>query len=87
MPKSFMTRVTVNNSIVFDYDAEFSLLDSMEENEVPVTYNCRGGYCGLCKVKLTQGKVTWVQDSLVSLQSEDVLTCCCVPDGPISIET
>ncbi|MCP4790889.1 MAG: 2Fe-2S iron-sulfur cluster binding domain-containing protein [Gammaproteobacteria bacterium] len=78
--------VTVNKTTVFDYDAEFSLLDSMEENQVPANYNCRGGYCGLCKIKLTQGQVTWVQDSLVSLDADEVLACCCVPDGPISIE-
>ena len=78
--------VTVNKTIVFDYDDEFSLLDSMEEHQVPVTYSCRGGYCGSCKVKLKQGKVIQVQDCLVPLQADEVLACCCVPDGPISIE-
>ena len=77
--------VTVNNQSEFSYDAEFSLLDSMEENAVPVTYNCRGGYCGQCKVQLQQGKVNWVQDSLVPLQDNEILACCCVPDGPISV--
>ena len=78
--------VTVNKTIVFDYDDEFSLLDSMEEHQVPVTYSCRGGYCGSCKVELKQGKVIAVQDSLVPLQANEILACCCVPDGPISIE-
>jgi ferredoxin len=50
-----------------------------------VTYNCRGGYCGRCKVQLTSGKVNWVQDSLVSLETDEILVCCCVPDGSISL--
>jgi ferredoxin len=83
---TYNPRVTVNEHTVFEYDAEFSLLDSMEENDVPMEYNCRGGYCGLCKLKLTAGKVVWVQDSLVPLNDGEVLACCCVPDGPISIE-
>ncbi|MGB2325853.1 MAG: 2Fe-2S iron-sulfur cluster-binding protein, partial [Pseudomonadales bacterium] len=49
-------------------------------------YSCRGGYCGSCKVKLTKGSVTLVQDSLVPLPEGEVLACCCVPHGPISIE-
>jgi ferredoxin len=79
-------KVIVNEHTVFDYDDEFSLLDSMEQHQVPVTYSCRGGYCGSCKIKLKRGNVIAVQDSLVPLQANEVLACCCVPDGPISIE-
>jgi len=77
--------VTVNDMQTFCYGEEFSLLDSMEEHQIPVSYNCRGGYCGSCKVKLTSGKVNWVQDSLVSLEPGEILACCCVPDGSISL--
>lgn len=44
-----------------------------------------GGYCGSCKVKLTAGKVKWVQDSLVPLEDDEILVCCCVPDGSIKL--
>jgi ferredoxin len=77
--------VTINEAQSFTYGEEFSLLDSMEEHQIPVTYNCRGGYCGHCKVQLTKGKVNWVQDSLVPLNKGEILVCCCVPDGPISL--
>ena len=79
--------VTINDMQSFAYGEEFSLLDSMEQHEIPVTYNCRGGYCGLCEVRLTAGKVKWVQDSLVSLEDEEILVCCCVPDGPVCLAT
>jgi ferredoxin len=77
--------VTVNDMQTFCYGEEFSLLDSMEEHQISVRYNCRGGYCGSSKVKLTSGKVNWVQDSLVSLEPGEILVCCCVPDGSISL--
>ena len=77
--------VTINKVQSFVYGEEFSLLDSMEEHQIPVNYNCRGGYCGRCKVQLTSGKVSWVQDSLVSLETDEILVCCCVPDGSISL--
>ncbi len=83
--QSMSSKVTVNDMQTFCYGEEFSLLDSMEEHQIPVSYNCRGGYCGSCKAKLTSGKVNWVQDSLVSLEPGEILVCCCVPDGSISL--
>jgi len=77
--------VTINEAQSFSYSEEFSLLDSMEEHQIPITYNCRGGYCGRCKVQLTKGEVSWVQDSLVPLEADEILVCCCVPNGPISL--
>ena len=77
--------VTVNEVQTFTYGEEFSLLDSMEEHQIRVNYSCRGGYCGSCKVKLTAGKVKWVQDSLVLLEDDEILVCCCVPDGSIKL--
>jgi ferredoxin len=85
VPQSMSSTVTINDMQIFSYGEEFSLLDSMEEHQIPVTYNCRGGYCGSCKVQLTSGKVNWVQDSLVSLEADEILVCCCVPDGSISL--
>ena len=77
--------VTINEAQSFAYGEEFSLLDSMEQHQIPITYNCRGGYCGRCKVQLTKGKVSWVQGSLVPLDEGEILVCCCVPDGSISL--
>ena len=79
--------VTINQHIVIDYKSEFSLLDCMEDHQIHVDYNCRGGYCGLCKLHLTTGQVIWVQDSLVTLEQDEILACSCVPNGDIAIET
>ncbi len=63
--------VTVNEVQTFTYGEEFSLLDIMEEHQIRVNYSCRGGYCGSCKVKLTAGKVKWVQDILVLFEDDE----------------
>jgi ferredoxin len=85
VPQSMSATVTINEVQSFAYGEEFSLLDSMEKQQIPMTYSCRGGYCGSCKVKLTAGKVSWVQDGLVPLEADEILVCCCVPDGSISL--
>ncbi len=83
---SGIPRIKVNNYHTFYYQYEFSLLDALEAQNIPAPYNCRGGYCGCCKVKLLEGSVDSVQDSLVDLKEGEILTCCCRPNSHIEIE-
>lgn len=83
---SGIPRIKVINYDTFFYQYEFSLLDALEAQEIPAPYNCRGGYCGCCKVRLLDGEVEYVQDSLVDLQGDEILTCCCRPKTHIEIE-
>lgn len=78
-------RIRVNDSLEFDYQQEFSLLDALEARAVPVLHSCRGGYCGCCKVRLSEGRVSWHLDSLVPLQDDEILCCCCTPLTAIAI--
>jgi len=54
---SGIPRIKVNNFSTFYYQYEYSLLDAMEAQEIPAPYNCRGGYCGCCRVRLIDGEV------------------------------
>ncbi|WP_372835951.1 class I ribonucleotide reductase maintenance protein YfaE [Pontibacterium sp.] len=83
---SGIPRIKVNNHHTFYYQYEFSLLDSLEAQEIDAPYSCRGGYCGCCKVRLLDGEVTQVQDALFDLQGDEILTCCCIPKTHIEIE-
>jgi ferredoxin len=65
-------RIKVNNHHTFYYQYETTLLDALEVQEIPAPYNCRGGYCGCCKVRLIEGDV--------------ILTCCCIPKTHIELE-
>lgn len=82
---SGIPRIKVDNYHTFYYQYEFSLLDALEAQNIPAPYNCRGGYCGCCKVKLIEGSVDYVQDSLVDLMEDEILTCCCRPREHIEI--
>ncbi len=83
---SGIPRIKVSNHHTFYYQYEFSLLDALEAQQIPAPYNCRGGYCGCCKVRLLDGDVEHVQDALVDCAEGEVLTCCCRPKGHIEIE-
>lgn len=83
---SGIPRIKVNHHHTFYYQYEFSLLDSLEAQEINAPYSCRGGYCGCCKVRLIDGEVEQVQDALFDVQGDEILTCCCVPKTHIEIE-
>ncbi|MBA4502348.1 class I ribonucleotide reductase maintenance protein YfaE [Marinobacterium marinum] len=82
---SGIPRIKVNNYHTFYYQYEFSLLDALEAQKIPAPYNCRGGYCGCCKLKLLEGEVDYVQDSLVDLKEGEILACCCRPRSHIEV--
>ncbi|GGO83155.1 hypothetical protein GCM10011348_26230 [Marinobacterium nitratireducens] len=83
---SGIPRIKVNNYHTFYYQYEFSLLDALEAQEIPAPFNCRGGYCGCCKVRLLDGEVEMVQDSLFDLPEGEILTCCTKPKTHIEIQ-
>ncbi|MFB9884856.1 class I ribonucleotide reductase maintenance protein YfaE [Balneatrix alpica] len=85
-PAAAKLRVWVQGRHEFHYSGAPTLLDALEQQQLPVRYNCRGGYCGCCRVRLQQGQVRWLQESLVELAENEILSCCCVPLGPIKIE-
>ena len=83
---SGIPRIKVNHYNTFYFQYEFSLLDALEAQEIPAPYNCRGGYCGRCKVRLIEGEVEEVQDALFDTVGDEILTCCTRPKGHIEIE-
>lgn len=78
-------RVKVDNN-TFYYQYEPSLLDSLEAQEIQAPYNCRAGYCGRCKVRLLSGEVKYLDEGMVDLKDDEILTCICVPKTHIEIE-
>lgn len=83
--KMGIPRIKVGNQ-TFYYQYEPSLLDSLEAQDISAPYNCRGGYCGCCKVRLLQGQVRYTDESMVDLKDEEILTCICIPESHIEIE-
>ncbi|WP_434361419.1 hybrid-cluster NAD(P)-dependent oxidoreductase [Parasalinivibrio latis] len=72
----------------FPGDNQRPLLLQAEEAGYPLSYSCRAGMCGACKMKLNSGEVD--QPDMPALfpgEKEDglVLACCCVPKSDISL--
>ena len=62
-----------------------TLLEALEQKKVKIFSECRSGYCGQCKTKVLSGSVTYLNDPLVTLEADECLPCCCIPDGDIDL--
>jgi ferredoxin len=83
-----MPKITISNSDQsLEYDSDQpNLLTFLEKNNINIQYPCREGFCGACRCKLTQGKVTYQQDPLAFVRKGEVLVCCAKPATDIELE-
>ncbi len=64
---------------VFELQPSETLLEGLERTGHQVEYQCRGGYCGSCRVTLHSGSVEYQEPPLAYLQENEILPCCCRP--------
>lgn len=72
----------------FQGDNRSTLLEQAEDNGVAIPYNCRAGFCGMCKVVLEAGQVKTLADHALSPEDKDaglVLACSCIPESDVVI--
>ncbi len=82
-----MPRVTVGNGIAVDFDgSEPTLLQALEQHQLPVNFQCREGYCGACRCKLLCGDIRYLHEPLAFVRQGEFLPCCSIPLTDIEIE-
>lgn len=63
-----------------------TLLEALEQKRVSTFSECRSGFCGQCKTKVISGSVSYITEPLVSLEADECLPCCCVPETDIDLD-
>ncbi|TNH03729.1 class I ribonucleotide reductase maintenance protein YfaE [Testudinibacter sp. TR-2022] len=69
-----------------EHDNRTSLLQTLENHGILHEYQCRSGYCGSCRVKLLNGKVSYAETPLAFLSANEILLCCCTVESDLEIE-
>lgn len=80
-----MTSVVTTDSRFQLLEGE-TLLEGLERTNHEVEFQCRAGYCGSCRTHLVSGKVRYLTEPLAYIAKDEILPCCCVPDGPLQVE-
>ncbi|KXU34145.1 [Fe-S]-binding protein [Cephaloticoccus primus] len=63
-----------------------SLLEGLERTGHEVEYQCLSGYCGVCRLPLIEGRVSYARPPLAYLHPGELLACCCQVEGPITVD-
>ncbi|WP_288350532.1 pyridoxamine 5'-phosphate oxidase family protein [uncultured Thalassospira sp.] len=69
-------------SAVWQPDANKTLLELAEDAGLAPEASCRGGSCGTCRTKVTQGSVTYKNRPSANVGVDEALICCAVPAEP-----
>jgi len=91
--KSFNYKMTdsiieiINLKKIF-YKTNNSILSILESNNINLEYQCRSGYCGMCRIELVKGKVFYfIKQPVAALfKKQEIFPCCCKPNGNIIIK-
>lgn len=94
MPQKLVHKISiVNRNRAFDCDEEQALLIGMEQGSKRlIRVGCRGGGCGVCKVKIVSGNyqckaMSKAHISTVEREEGFALACRVYPRSDISLET
>lgn len=74
-----------NLTAPFDPHA-LSLLEFSEDLGLNPPFNCRSGSCGACATRRLSGAIQYVEVPSADVADNDVLHCCALPDGPVSLD-
>ncbi|MCV2526295.1 MAG: class I ribonucleotide reductase maintenance protein YfaE [Candidatus Lightella neohaematopini] len=72
--------------LLYSCKENFSLLYTLEINNINTQYQCKSGQCGLCKLKLLIGKVKYLKIPTIVIQKDEILPCICTPITNIIIQ-
>lgn len=77
--------ITTRNRAFLLKDDE-TLLEALERTGHKIEYQCKKGYCGLCRIKMLNGNVTYTKPPLACIKSDEILPCCCKLVTPITVD-
>lgn len=63
-----------------------TLLEGLERTGHVIEYQCRSGYCGSCRTRVIDGDVEYLKEPLAYIANGEILPCCCVPVGTITLD-
>jgi len=84
-PEKPQTSITLEQK-QYNHRAGETILETLQRNGIDTEFNCKEGFCGVCRTKLLKGSVEYNLDPLAFIDDDEILTCCTHPKGNIEIK-
>ena len=76
-----------NDSVIITVKEDALLLAQLEDNNVPINYDCREGICGACESYLLKGKViTQSGQEIAGGEDVKIKPCISYPQSDLEIQ-
>ncbi|WP_343154409.1 class I ribonucleotide reductase maintenance protein YfaE [Buchnera aphidicola] len=84
---NYFTIKIVNKKTIV-YKRNILLLSILKKNNISISYQCKSGYCGACRIQIIEGNVTYpINQPIAALfKKNEIFPCCCIPNGNIIIQ-
>lgn len=69
----------------FSCNKKSNLLNFFIRKKINIDYQCKGGFCGTCKIQLKNGKIHYTTHPIAFLFKDEILPCICYPITNIEI--
>lgn len=63
-----------------------NLLEFAEDLGLSPPFNCRSGSCGVCATRTLSGAIRYAEEPTAVVPEDEVLLCCALPAGPVSLD-
>lgn len=74
------------STVIYGWSSSYSLLEELESHQLLIDYQCRAGFCGMCRMKLLSGLIKYSLKPLAYVKHGEILPCCCLPLNNIQLE-
>lgn len=72
--------------VMINADKTSSVLEALENNGLHIDSCCRGGFCGVCRVKLISGEFEYKENPIGYCADDEILSCCCMAKTELKIK-
>lgn len=77
----------MNGTFEVPFTSEKTILEALENHTIDVHYQCRDGFCGACRCKISDAsKIAYKVDPLAYIDDDEFLPCCSIPLSDIDID-
>lgn len=78
-------QVHFENHEPFLFGGQPTLLHGLEQAGIKVDSDCRTGRCGICRIKLREGRCRWLITPEIPLANNEILACCTLPQSNLQL--
>lgn len=77
----------VRSDVTAPFDPRaLSLLEFAEDLGLDPPSSCRSGMCGACTTRKLSGEIEYEREPTAAAAEGEILLCCALPSGPVSLD-